>query len=136
MARDGYCQVSGEWCQSLDEHHVIPREYGGVDGPTIFLSPSIHQTIHRVAFNDTKVSEFISRYPNSQKTIYYLVEMIRFCKENATKVQQDNLTISLKSFTISEQMLLFANAKKHNVPISKMLVLIVKQVLKSLAPET
>ena len=69
MGKSGYCQISGEYCDSLDEHHLIPREFGGLNGPTILLSPTVHQTIHRIFRDDTKVAQFISRYPQSALAI-------------------------------------------------------------------
>lgn len=31
------------------EHHMVPRAYGGVDGPTISLCDSHHNTLHKIA---------------------------------------------------------------------------------------
>jgi len=30
-------------------HHMVPRAYGGVDGPTITLCDSDHNTLHKIA---------------------------------------------------------------------------------------
>lgn len=32
-----------------EEHHVVPRAYGGLDGPTVSLCDSHHTAIHKVA---------------------------------------------------------------------------------------
>lgn len=32
-----------------EEHHIIPRAYGGVDGPTVSLCEHHHATLHKMA---------------------------------------------------------------------------------------
>ena len=32
-----------------EEHHVIPRAYGGIDGPTVSLCDGHHSAIHKIA---------------------------------------------------------------------------------------
>lgn len=34
---------------SLHEHHIVPRAYGGSDGPTVTLCATCHNGIHHVA---------------------------------------------------------------------------------------
>lgn len=43
-----YCWVTGD-VASLHEHHIIPRECGGENGPTVTLSSDTHTIVHRVA---------------------------------------------------------------------------------------
>lgn len=43
-----YCWV----CKSVDtlhEHHVIPRAFGGTDGPTVTVCSTCHGALHRAA---------------------------------------------------------------------------------------
>lgn len=126
---EGYCQISGEYCNSLDEHHIIPREFGGIDGPTIFLSPTIHQTIHRIYRDDSKVANFISRYPNSAYKIKQLVNMLKYANENLTKVESFDIRFSLNRFSEKEQEILIENADKYEIPVSEIIIQIVKKFL-------
>ncbi len=61
MARCAVCQ--GEW-PHLEEHHVVPREYGGEDGPTRPLCGSCHGALHKEVHNRTsKNPEAASAFP-------------------------------------------------------------------------
>jgi hypothetical protein len=41
------------WCCtskfSLHDHHVVPREHGGNNGPTVTICASCHNIVHRIA---------------------------------------------------------------------------------------
>lgn len=132
MGKSGYCQISGEYCDSLDEHHLIPREFGGINGPTIFISPTIHQTIHRIFRDDKKVSQFISRYPKSAFQIRQVILMLRYANENLTKVFSGVISISMNKFNETEKKVLTLNAEKANISISDLIVLIVKKTISNL----
>ena len=129
--KSGYCQVSGEYCDSLDEHHIIPREFGGLNGPTMFLTPTIHQTIHRIYRDDAKVAKFISRYPNSAYKIRQLVMMLRYASESLTRVEGSSISISMNSFSDFERKALTENANRANITVSELIVEMVKKVLGS-----
>lgn len=121
----GYCQVSGEFCESLDVHHVIPREYGGEYGPTVCLSPTVHQTLHRVAFDNVKLDAFAHRYANSD-LVYRLANFLRYCKENVKKTQSNHIVVNL---TERELKVLTEQAARLNISPSKLVAKIVRKVL-------
>lgn len=123
---NGRCSVTGEYC-NIDMHHIIPREYGGENGPTIALSPTVHQTLHRVCFDDVKLQEFISLYSSKKKLIEYLANAIRFSKDNFQKQQSNKVTITL---TNSELEVLKAASDKTEMSVAQLVSKIVKQVLK------
>lgn len=56
-----HCWVSGEK-QGLHEHHVVPRSYGGTNGPTVTVCATIHNLIHTVASSFYK--EILSKGPS------------------------------------------------------------------------
>lgn len=103
----GRCHLSGRYCPSLDEHHVIPREYGGENGPTIMLCPDVHQTLHRSVNNVRLREEFISSLPaNRQKYAHELIEKIiksaHLHKDNATGDTVRTLHVTLPASVIAK----------------------------------
>lgn len=44
----GVCWVCGSTV-ALEEHHMIPRAYGGQDGPVICLCATCHSNVHKLA---------------------------------------------------------------------------------------
>jgi len=97
----GYCAVTGEYHDCIDIHHIIPREYGGENGPTIQLSPNVHQTIHRISFNDKKIKEYLDKHPDKSHILSYLINSIRFSRENFTRVGSNNVTVKLTNEELS-----------------------------------
>ena len=77
MGKQGHCKLSLKFCPSLDEHHAIPREYGGENGPTVFLNPEVHQLLHR-SVSDLETREmFVKSLPlQTQKYAIGLIETI------------------------------------------------------------
>jgi len=116
----GYCKVTGKYYASLDNHHIIPREYGGKDGPTVLLGPDIHQSIHRCANNPAKKDQFLSLLPNSRsrKLADRLIKTILQSKQahkdkgiGTTKIIQ--FSIPLK---IYERLSVVASNRNLSVP--------------------
>jgi hypothetical protein len=80
----------------LDEHHVIPRSYGGVDGPVVWLASDMHVEVHTqaLALYRTK-DEGLIQYPSglpdtSRDKFLYLVRTIvnaRIAYESAKKAR-------------------------------------------------
>lgn len=86
MASSGYCNVTGEYYVSLDEHHVIPKEHGGKNGEVVYLRPDIHQAIHRCAKDPTKKDQFLSGLPPDQKQkAEYLIKKITEAEKGSNK---------------------------------------------------
>jgi len=82
----GKCQITGKFYASLDEHHIVPREYGGESGPTIMLGPDIHSMIHR-STNASIKEQFLSSLPMTQRQkVSYLLESIEAAKRLRKKV--------------------------------------------------
>jgi len=90
------CEVSGRDCPTLDEHHVIPREFGGKDGPTVRIDPAIHQAIHRYCRNKRKLASFLASYPeNVRARIQVLVTAIIEAESNLERARSYTLTLEL-----------------------------------------
>ncbi len=99
------------WCcvskVSLDEHHVVPREYGGSKGPTVTLCGNCHKLVHRVASNvwsqrtktdkKTVVASRLKDYTGDKQKITYLVDVIlRARAATATTPQQKAVNVVVK----------------------------------------
>lgn len=123
----GTCQVSGEFCESIDCHHVIPREYGGENGPTVLLSPTVHQTIHRLAMQPSLLEVAASRYSiRGRALMIRLGESIRFCKENFNALPSNKITITLSD---KELDVLTEQAKSLNITSSQLASRLLKKIL-------
>ena len=82
MGKQGRCQLTNKYCVSLDEHHVIPRECGGENGPTILLSPEVHQILHRCINNPIMKSAFFDSLPlGQQPKALALIKAIKYSKQ-------------------------------------------------------
>lgn len=96
MAKSGNCKLTGKYYPSLDEHHTIPREFGGENSLTIFIGPDIHQTLHRSVNNPKVFDEFLSMIPSqNRKFARELVELIRKAKESVDKSKKSK-TVELE----------------------------------------
>jgi len=96
----GNCQVTNKFYASLDEHHIVPREVGGENGPKIMLGPDIHQIIHRSVTSKTTRELFLSSLSSVQRMkAEYLIQAIIAAKtvrkrtsKNEIKIQVDDKT--------------------------------------------
>lgn len=66
IPKSGCCKATGKFYPSLDNHHIIPVEFGGGFGPTVWIGPDIHQTIHRCVDNPVLKDQFLSSLPSNQ----------------------------------------------------------------------
>lgn len=48
---EGTCELCGRSPVKTTEHHLVPRQYGGVEGPTIWLCGACHRQIHALFTN-------------------------------------------------------------------------------------
>ena len=95
----GNCQITGRFYASLDEHHIVPREYGGETGPTIMLGPDIHQIIHRASKSLTIKEQFLSSLPMNQRQ---KANTLINCIQMAGKLRKRTSTRKI-SFDIDEK---------------------------------
>lgn len=51
MSKEGICPICEHRYPNLQEHHVWPREYGGIDKGTVFICGSCHDGVHAQATN-------------------------------------------------------------------------------------
>lgn len=93
---EGRCFVTNEVSPTLDEHHVIPREYGGLNGPTVFLSPTIHQAIHRCAHNEEARAKFLAGLsPDARAKAKMLMFSLELSRSKLDKESKNEITIYL-----------------------------------------
>lgn len=123
----GYCQVTGEFCDSVDIHHIIPREYGGENGPTIELSPTVHQTLHRLASNPAKLEAFALRQKNPS-LLMDLGRCIRESREKFSKIPSNKVTVT---FSPEEMSKLTASAESLGMTVPALVLSLVRKVLGS-----
>jgi hypothetical protein len=43
------CQIRFDHSNKKEDHHIIPRAYGGVDGPQVSLCDSHHSALHNIS---------------------------------------------------------------------------------------
>ncbi len=90
-----HCTVCGV-SRGLHEHHVVPRAYGGLNGPTVTICGTHHTLIHDLALKKTAEREkLLSRLPEAQQPrIKELVDIIRRARV-ASKDYKRPLTMQL-----------------------------------------
>lgn len=122
------CEVSGRWVPTLDEHHVIPREYGGINGPTVWIDPAIHQAVHRYAHNSKKLDTFLAGYESAEvmARIRMLVTAIKEAEATLDRAQPTVLQITLKP---EEYKKLTELAKRMSVSEPELVKRLVKRFL-------
>jgi hypothetical protein len=115
MGKQGKCKLSFKFCPSLDEHHVIPREYGGEDGPTVLLTPEVHQLLHR-SVSDLETRElFIKNLPRQTQryALQFIETIIRAKKEYEQKNPEEateTITLTLPK-VVKQKLKLLAKDK-------------------------
>lgn len=51
------CELCGRCPIRTNEHHLIPKEFGGVEGPTALLCGACHRQIHAL-FTNAELASF------------------------------------------------------------------------------
>lgn len=83
----------------LNDHHVIPQAYGGVDGPQVTLCATHHTFIHTVALKKPSIREHMIRehtnLADCQHKLTTLVELIAKARA-ATKGMEKPMMVQHK----------------------------------------
>lgn len=96
----GYCEVSGRFYASLDDHHIIPQEFGGTNGPKVMLGPDVHQIIHRSVTVKATRELFLSSLTNTQRMkAEYLINAIIAAKTVRKKTSKNEIKIKVDDKT-------------------------------------
>lgn len=61
----GGCWIDGLLSSSLHDHHIIPRNAGGLNGPRCLLCNSCHESIHDAAKKQHTATDYL--YENDSK---------------------------------------------------------------------
>lgn len=109
------CNLCDNISATLDSHHIVPREYGGHDGPQLKLCPSCHATLHRCINNSKMKDEFFSIVPrknlNLAKQAIKVLEDLSKAGNKHTKI---NLTIYIDR-TLHDKIKLAAKDYKTTI---------------------
>ena len=75
MHSSSVCIVCG--CkESLHEHHVIPRAYGGTNGPTVILCANHHNLVHTLALKPRNTWDIECAHVGNSAKIKELSQLI------------------------------------------------------------
>jgi hypothetical protein len=61
-----------------EDHHIIPRAYGGMDGPQVRLCSSHHTALHTIAlrlYNGKPFYDLLSQDPDTNERLLYLASV-------------------------------------------------------------
>ena len=61
------------------DHHLVPRAYGGVDGPTVSLCDSHHTTLHQMAlrmYSNKPHFDLLTRNPVYDRKLLWLASLV------------------------------------------------------------
>lgn len=97
------CLCPGDEGNKLHSHHVVPRAYGGIDGPTVTLCTSHHSGIHDAALacypnRFDKMNQWLEKLPylsQSHERFYYLVNVIMNARRLMSKDENKRTGASL-----------------------------------------
>lgn len=63
-----------------EEHHVVPRAFGGTDGPTVLLCDTHHATLHKIANKVKSKADFkillLGEPKDRQQKLCWLASMV------------------------------------------------------------
>jgi hypothetical protein len=65
---------------SRHTHHLVPRAYGGLKGPTVDICADDHNTLHRLALRKANDPSVVLALIDKPK-LYYLVSVVRRAKK-------------------------------------------------------
>lgn len=99
--------LRGQEQLSLDEHHVIPREHGGLTGPTVHLTPSDHQTLHRARTNLELRDRWLSSLsPEGRRKAVFLLKSL---EHNMGEREQHTISFTVDNLTYKRLQLISEN---------------------------
>lgn len=115
------------------EHHIIPRAYGGADGPTVTLCNTHHDKLHRVAekliADKNPYAFFVGETKESIRLILYLANIVR---NSATLVKNDPNKHASVMVTLTRNQQNMVDKLKHIYPSSRSRASILALALQSL----
>ena len=97
-----HCWVCGS-IESKHDHHVIPRCYGGNNGPTVTVCANHHNLIHALALKTPDVAEGLILQEINPERVRYLVACIRMAAslaKGSVKPIQLSIKLSLEASNI------------------------------------
>ena len=60
-----------------ERHHILPRAFGGTDGPVVSLCDSCHSKVHKLSYDPSKIPMLCKGYPlESINKLIYLCGII------------------------------------------------------------
>src|SRR5690606_18118779 len=62
-----------------EEHHVVPRAYGGTDGPLVSLCDGHHTALHKIAValkSNKPYHQHLTRDPEQDQKLMYLATVV------------------------------------------------------------
>ncbi|KGP90773.1 hypothetical protein N780_03645 [Pontibacillus chungwhensis BH030062] len=77
MAQQESCELCGRGPIETTEHHLVPRQYGGAEGPTAELCKACHKQIHAL-FTNAELAGFYNTierlrdHPDMEKYIKWV----------------------------------------------------------------
>lgn len=90
-----------------EDHHVIPRAYGGLDGPQVSLCDSHHTALHEIAlklYSKKSYYQLLTKDADVNKKLLYLASVVynsRLATENDPN-KKPLLIESVKKETLNE----------------------------------
>ncbi len=129
MSKHGLCPVKEVQVSSLDEHHIIPREYGGEQGPTIWLSLEAHLTIHRCVGNADLKDRFLATLkPKGKQIAITLIQKI--IESKAIAVEKQITTDKTVHIKIDKETYkrLKTKADSFQISVNKFILSIIKRI--------
>jgi hypothetical protein len=122
------CDITGQEVPFTVEHHIIPRERGGIDGPTVFITATLHDAIHRAEGNPRKQAKLLDSFsPDVRERVQMLLVALDESAKQLDRVNKMEVTIKLNEpeFTRLQEL-----AREMSWSVTKTATFLLKNLLK------
>ncbi|UOQ43480.1 HNH endonuclease [Halobacillus salinarum] len=74
---EGECELCHRFSRKVTEHHLVPKQYGGVNEPTVMLCSDCHRQIHLI-FTNIELAGFyhttarLADHPDVKKFLHWI----------------------------------------------------------------
>jgi len=111
-----------------EDHHLIPRAYGGVDGPVVSLCDSHHTKLHKIAVRilaNKTYADLVEKADYDQKLLWLASLVVKASR--AAKLDPNKKAEVGASLTGEQQTKLDALCRKLGLSRTKVLVYLIEE---------
>lgn len=92
-----------------EEHHIVPRQAGGTDGPTVSLCDGHHACLHKIALrlkSKRPYFDLVTEEPDEAKKKLYWLATVVFNAFEATRDDPNKIVMSMMALDRKQQLMI------------------------------